>query len=77
MRMARINVYVPDELADAARAAELNVSALTQDAIRTALSADSTAAWLDSLRSLEPVHVARDAGQRALDAARDELWGDG
>jgi len=77
MRMARINVYVPDDLADAARSAELNVSAITQDAIRTVLSVKSTAVWLDSLGSLEPVDVASDAGRRALDEARDELWGDG
>jgi len=77
VRMARINVYVPDDLADAARSAELNVSAITQDAIRTVLSAKSAAAWLDSLSSLEPVHVSSDAGRRALDEARDELWGDG
>jgi post-segregation antitoxin (ccd killing protein) len=75
--MARINVYVPDELADAARSAALNVSAITQDAIRTVLAAKSSAAWLDSLGSLEPVHVSSEAGRRALDEARDELWGDG
>jgi len=75
--MARINVYVPDDLADAARSAELNVSSITQDAIRTVLAARSAAAWLDSLGSLEPVSVSSDAGKRALDEARDELWGDG
>ena len=75
--MARINVYLPDDLADAARSAELNVSAITQDAIRTALSVKSTAAWLDSLDVLEPVHVSSAAGHRALDEARDELWDDG
>jgi post-segregation antitoxin (ccd killing protein) len=74
--MARLNVYVPDELADAARAAELNVSAITQDAIRAVLSARSAAAWLDSLDSLEPVSVTSTAAHRALDEARDELWAD-
>jgi hypothetical protein len=75
--MARINVYVPDELAEAARSAELNVSAITQAAIRTALSAKSAAVWLDSLDSLTPVHVSGAARRRALDEARAELWGDG
>jgi len=75
--MARINVYVPDDLAAAARSAELNVSAITQDAIRTVLSARSAAEWLDSPGSLEPVVVSSDAGRRALDEAREELWGDG
>ena len=75
--MARLNVYVPDELADAARSAELNVSAITQAAIRTALDANSIGSWLDSLDSLEPVSVSGAKAARALDDARDELWGDG
>ena len=75
--MARLNVYVPDELADAARAAELNVSAITQDALRTALDANSVGAWLDSLDSLDPAPVTHATAERALADARDELWGDG
>ncbi|MEO6651782.1 MAG: type II toxin-antitoxin system CcdA family antitoxin [Ilumatobacteraceae bacterium] len=74
--MARLNVYVPDELADAARSAELNVSAITQAALRTALGANSIDHWLDSLDSLEPVSVSGAQAERALDEARDELWGD-
>lgn len=76
MRMARINVYVPDDLADAARSAQLNVSAITQEALRAALAAKSAAAWVESLRSLDPVDVSSDARTRALDEARSELWGD-
>ena len=34
MRMARVNVYLPDDLAAKARAADLNVSRLTQAAIQ-------------------------------------------
>ena len=75
--MARLNVYVPDDLAEAARAAELNVSAITQAAIRSALEADSVRAWLDSLSSLEAVDVTHAEAERALTEARDELWGDG
>ena len=78
--MARLNVYVPDELAEAARAAELNVSAITQAAIRRALDADSVGAWLDSLDSLDvldPAPISDAAAERALAEARDELWGDG
>jgi post-segregation antitoxin (ccd killing protein) len=74
--MARLNVYVPDELAEAARSAELNVSAITQAAIRTALDANSIGSWLESLDSLEPVSVSGAKVARALDDARDELWGD-
>jgi hypothetical protein len=34
-------LYLPDELAEQARAADLNVSGLTQDAIRRALDAQA------------------------------------
>ena len=44
--MARLNVYVPDDLATASREAGLNVSALTQEAIRVALAAEATNGWL-------------------------------
>ncbi|CAJ1581942.1 type II toxin-antitoxin system CcdA family antitoxin [[Mycobacterium] wendilense] len=70
--MARLNVYVPDELAERARARGLNVSALTQAAIRAELEDSATDAWLESLdpRSAEARH-----GDvlEAIDAARDEL----
>lgn len=69
--MARLNVYVPDELAERARARGLNVSALTQAAISAELENSATDAW----RGLEP----RSTGARhddvlgAIDAARDEF----
>lgn len=70
--MARLNVYVPDELAAAARAAELNVSALTQAAIDRALAAKATNDWLASL-SREPTGVTHDQAMAALDEAREEF----
>lgn len=75
--MARLNVYVPDELAEAARAAELNVSAITQEAIRTALDISSVGRWLGSLEDLGPTTIDHAAAATALTDARDELWGDG
>lgn len=70
--MARLNVYLPDELAAQAKAAGLNLSAVTQDAVRRSLSARSTDAWL---ASLEPAATGA-AGHRealdALDAVREE-----
>jgi KaiC/GvpD/RAD55 family RecA-like ATPase len=73
MRMSRVNVYLPDELATEARAAGLNVSALTQAAVRDALAARRTDAWLDSLVEVKgpPVDVA--AILRSIREARDEL----
>lgn len=47
--MARINVYLPDEMAEVVKSANLNVSALTQNAIRIALAQGSTNNWLATL----------------------------
>jgi hypothetical protein len=74
--MSRINVYLPDDLADAARASDLNVSAITQAAIRSALEANSVTSWLDALTTLEPVEITHEQVERAVDEAREELWGD-
>ena len=70
--MARLNVYVPDDQAKAARAAGLNVSALTQAAIDRALAAKATNDWLASL-SREPTGVTHEQAMAALDEAREEL----
>ena len=72
MRMARVNVYLPDELADRAKRAGLNVSALTQDAIRRSLSQDSTDAWLASLAQLPSHSATHENVIEALDAVRNE-----
>ena len=53
MRMARVNVYLPDDLAAQAKQARLNVSAITQDAIRTNLAASATDIWLAGLTALD------------------------
>lgn len=70
--MARLNVYVPDELATAARDAGLNVSALTQEAISAALNRSMTDQWLAVLP--EPsAPVSHERGMNALEQARAEL----
>jgi post-segregation antitoxin (ccd killing protein) len=70
--MARLNVYVPDDLAERARARGLNVSALTQAAITAELENSATDAWLERLeaRSTDAQH---DDVLDAIDAARDEF----
>lgn len=73
MRMARVNVYLPDDLADEARAAGLNVSGLTQGALREALAGKHTDRWLKRLERLPAVDVAHEAVLAALDQAREEL----
>ena len=76
MRMARVNVYLPDELAAASRAAGLNVSRIAQDALRAALDSAATSTWLDDVRALPPTGVSHDVALDATRAAREEL-GDG
>ena len=69
--MPRVNIYLPDDLAEAVRAAGLNLSSLTQEAIRRHLAGRTTDAWLATLGST-PARVSHDDALAALDAARDE-----
>jgi len=71
--MARVNVYLPDDLADRARAAGVNVSGVAQDAIRGALASLETDSWLERLQRLPNADLTHDAVISALDEARDEL----
>lgn len=73
MRMARVNVYLPDDLAARVRAADLNVSALAQEALHTELDRTRTDAWLDSIATLKPIAVPHEAVIEAIDAGRDEF----
>ena len=73
MRMARVNVYLPDQLAAQARSAGLNVSSLTQEALRSALAARRTDDWLDDIAALRPAGVTHKAAAAAVAAAKDEL----
>ncbi|MFI5605827.1 type II toxin-antitoxin system CcdA family antitoxin [Amycolatopsis sp. NPDC051903] len=70
--MARMNVYVPDELAERVKAADLNVSALVQAALADALQRRATDSWLDNLPAPRGV-VSHGAVLDAIDAARSEL----
>lgn len=71
--MARLNVYVPDELAARSREAGLNVSAVTQQALAAALAAGQTDTWLSSLPRAGAEPVALEAVLDALDEARDDF----
>ena len=73
MRMARVNVYLPDDLAEASRAAGLNVSRIAQDALRAALDAVATRTWIDEVRALPSTGVSHEDALDAVRAARDEL----
>jgi post-segregation antitoxin (ccd killing protein) len=73
MRMARVNVYLPDELAARARDAGLNVSGVTQEALEEALALKDTDRWLHRLEHLPRAPIAHHRVIEALDDARDEL----
>jgi post-segregation antitoxin (ccd killing protein) len=70
--MARLNIYVPDQLAESAHRAGLNVSALAQAAILAELDQHATAAWLDALPH-STRQTSHEAALTALDAARGDF----
>lgn len=70
--VTRLNVYLPDDLAAEAKKAGLNLSAVTQDAVRRSLAARSTDAWLAALEPAVSHRVTHDHALDALNAARDE-----
>ncbi len=70
--MTRLNVWLPDDLAEQARAADLNISALTRQAVTAELRRHATDEWLASLPAPRR-EVSHSAALDALDAARDEF----
>jgi len=74
--MARVNVYLPDDVADRARAAGLNVSAVTRSAIEAELAGDAASQWLARVATLPALGVEHREVVTAVAAARDELAGD-
>jgi post-segregation antitoxin (ccd killing protein) len=73
MRMARVNVYLPDQLAGEARAAGVNISRVTQEALSSTLARSETDRWLDRLESLPRSPVTHQRVIDAIDEARAEL----
>lgn len=73
-----MNVWIPDDLARAAREAELNVSALCQEAIRSELRKRDRGRLADRLMAaLEPAlaaNVSRTSLREALLAAINREW---
>lgn len=75
MRIARVNVYLPDDLARRAREAQLNLSRVTQEALRRELAREGTERWVQRLHALPRHDIAHERVLEALDAAREELGG--
>jgi post-segregation antitoxin (ccd killing protein) len=73
MRMARVNVYLPDELAREARAAGLNISRVAQEALSDSLAHEATDHWLQRLEHLPRTKVHHTTVLQALEEGRSEL----
>jgi post-segregation antitoxin (ccd killing protein) len=71
--MARVNVYLPDQLAEQARLADVNVSAITQEALTRRLEVLGFRSWLAELSELEPVLLPAGRAQEALDEGRADF----
>jgi post-segregation antitoxin (ccd killing protein) len=71
--MARVNVYLPDDLAARAKLAGVSISVVTQEALRSTLVAIDTDSWLDHLRQVPATEVAHDRVIAALDHAREDF----
>jgi post-segregation antitoxin (ccd killing protein) len=69
--MARVNVYLPDQLAEQARLADVNVSAIAQEALARKLGVLGFRSWLVELAELEPVLVPAESVRSALDQGRE------
>ena len=77
MRMARVNVYLPDELACRAREAKLNISALTQQAVEAELRKNAWNEWLDKLEDRAPwPAITHERIVQVMKEVHDEMWGE-
>jgi post-segregation antitoxin (ccd killing protein) len=50
--MTRVNIYLPRDLAERAKAAEINVSSVAQEALDHALRRADLMVWFEELASL-------------------------
>ena len=73
MRMARVNVYLPDDLALQVKKAGINVSNVAQEALRLTLAERNINDWLDGLARLPPTGIDHEDTLAALREARREF----
>lgn len=72
--MPKVSIYLPDELYARAKAHNLPLSSLAQQAIEAALARDANAAWIERMRSRpRGVDTAIDTAA-VMDQVKDE-WG--
>ncbi len=71
--MSRVNVYLPDDLAEEAKKAKLNISNLTQEAIRSALAARTLTSWQQHVSNLPSLGISHAKVRDAVAWAKDDL----
>jgi post-segregation antitoxin (ccd killing protein) len=72
--MARVNIYLPDDLAKRAREAGLNVSGVAQAAIEEELKGRALMEWLERVHVRPPLKGVTHAEViQAIDEAREEF----
>ena len=71
--MAVVNLHIPDDLVEQARAADLDISRLARDAIRRALESHAVNEWLDDLASLPSLGIDPAVVKEAVRSAKDEF----
>jgi post-segregation antitoxin (ccd killing protein) len=71
----RQQVYLPDDLADMGKKAGLNISSLTQEAIRSSLATQSLNRWLQRVAELDSPGVSHRKVIDAVTSAKDDLEG--
>lgn len=73
MCIARVNIYLPDDLAAEAKAAGFNVSQVAQEALRRELQQQRMGEWVARVQRRAPAGVTHEQVMEALDAVRDEM----
>ncbi len=73
VRMARVDVYLPDELVEEAKAAGVSISKEAQEALHTVLAATRTDHGLDDVSRLGPTGASHADVAAAVDGAKNEL----
>lgn len=74
--MARVNIYLPDDLAGRAREAGLDVSGVAQAAIEEELRARDLKTWLAEVRARPPLAgsgITHDELMEIMDEVREEM----
>ncbi len=71
--MPKVSIYLPDDLYRDARAHELPLSALAQQAIENALTATRTTEWVNRVLRRSPRHHSAVDSAAVVDAVRDDF----